>query len=415
MGVSAGIVVTGTEVLTGRVADRNGPWLAEQLRLLGVDVGQIVVVGDRPDDLASALRFLAAHNDLVITSGGLGPTADDLTAEVVAQVQGRPPRLDPGLEQRITAIVARFGGLRDPESTAIAIRKQALVPEGASVLEPTGTAPGLVVPVAPGHTGPPVVVLPGPPSELQRMWPAVVATPVVRAVLAGAPELRQHTLRLWAVPESELAATLRRSDGDLAGLEITTCLRAGELEIVSRYAPEADPAQQRLVAAVRADFPTQLFSEGPSVEELIAAAIWDRAWTLSVVEAVTGGALAARLASARLVGAVVAHTDAVLIDPVGVPIEVVQTRGPADPQIARTMAEGARRIFGADVGIGVAGSVSLADAAADRERPSSVYLCVLTPDGEFTRTQKVTGPLGAVRARVVPVVLHLLREALTGS
>src|SRR5689334_8778378 len=165
MGVRAGIVVTGTEVLTGRVSDRNGPWLAEQLRHLGVDVGQIVVVGDRPDDLRTALEFMAAGNDLVITSGGLGPTADDLTAEVVAQVQGRPPALDEELEQRIAAIVARlsrrFGGPRNPESTAIATRKQAMVPAGATVLEPTGTAPGLVVPVASGRTGPPVVVLPG--------------------------------------------------------------------------------------------------------------------------------------------------------------------------------------------------------------------------------------------------------------
>src|SRR4051794_18713504 len=165
MAVSAGIVVTGTEVLTGRVADRNGPWLAEQLRRLGVDVGQIIVVGDRPDDLRTALQFLAAGNDLVITSGGLGPTADDLTAAVVAEVQGRVPELDRDLEQRIAAIVqrlaARFGGRRDPEATAIGTRKQAMVPAGALVLEPTGTAPGLVVPVAAGCTGPPVIVLPG--------------------------------------------------------------------------------------------------------------------------------------------------------------------------------------------------------------------------------------------------------------
>jgi len=415
MGVSAGIVVTGTEVLTGRVSDLNGPWLAEQLRLLGVDVGQIVVVGDRPDDLGSALRFLAASNDLVITSGGLGPTADDLTAEVVAQVQGRPSRLDPDLEQRIAAIIARFSGRLDPESTAIAVRKQALVPEGACVLEPTGTAPGLVVPVAAGRSGPPVIVLPGPPRELQQMWPAAVASALVQEVLAGAPELRQRTLRLWGVPESELATTLRRSEAELAGLEITTCLRAGELEIVSRYAPAAEPAQQRLLAAVRADFPAQLFSEGQTVDEIVAAAIWDQAWTVAVVEAVTGGSLAARLAQARLIGAVVAHTDAVLVDPVGVPLDLIQGRGPADPQIARAMAEGARRIFGADIGIGVAGSVTLADALADRERPSSVHVCVLTPDGGFTRTVPAVGTVGAVRGRVVPAALHLLRLALADA
>src|SRR3954447_24553584 len=102
----AGIVVTGTEVLTGRVSDRNGPWLAEQLRLLGVDVGHVVVVGDRPDDFRAALAFLAGTGvDLVITSGGLGPTADDLTAQVVGDVQGRPSTVDADLERRIGAVV----------------------------------------------------------------------------------------------------------------------------------------------------------------------------------------------------------------------------------------------------------------------------------------------------------------------
>ena len=112
MTARAGIVVTGTEVLTGRVTDANGPWLAEQLRLIGVDVGLIVVVGDRRDDLAAALRFLARDHDLVITSGGLGPTEDDLTAEVVAEVQGREVRLDTDLEVSISAIIQRLVAAR---------------------------------------------------------------------------------------------------------------------------------------------------------------------------------------------------------------------------------------------------------------------------------------------------------------
>src|ERR687886_1912606 len=106
MSVRAAVVVTGTEVLTGRVADRNGPWLAEQLRLLGVDIGHVVVVGDRPDDLRAALGFLAGTGvALLITSGGLGPTADDLTAQVVGDFQGRPSAVDAALEQRIAGIV----------------------------------------------------------------------------------------------------------------------------------------------------------------------------------------------------------------------------------------------------------------------------------------------------------------------
>src|SRR4051812_49621484 len=177
MGIRAGVVVTGTEVLTGRVADRNGPWLAERLRELGVDVGHVVVVGDRPDDLRQALEFLAGTGvALVITSGGLGPTADDLTAQVVGDAQGRPSAVDPGLEQRIGAVVerlmARRGWRADPEATAAGVRKQAQVPAGAAVLEPVGTAPGLVVPPADGPPAPPAPPLPGPPPGRQGRCPA---------------------------------------------------------------------------------------------------------------------------------------------------------------------------------------------------------------------------------------------------
>src|SRR3954451_14285993 len=147
MSSRAGFGVTGTGVLTGRVSDRNGPWLAEQLRLLGVDVGHVVVVGDPPDDLRGALFFLAGTGvELVITSGGLGPTADDLTAQVVGDFQGRPSAVDPALEERIGAVVERLrtrrAGRPDPGATAAGVRKQALVPAGAAVLEPVGTAPG---------------------------------------------------------------------------------------------------------------------------------------------------------------------------------------------------------------------------------------------------------------------------------
>jgi nicotinamide-nucleotide amidase len=191
----AGIVVTGTEVLTGRVSDRNGPWLAEQLRLAGVDIAQTVVVGDRRADLLQALDFLASSGvDLIITSGGLGPTADDLTAEVVAEFQGRPLELDAVLEQRIGDIVARLlaarGWRTDPAATAAGTRKQAMVPMGAEILEPVGTAPGFVVPVADGRSGPPIVVLPGPPGELRPMWPRALETEAVHAAISAREEVR---------------------------------------------------------------------------------------------------------------------------------------------------------------------------------------------------------------------------------
>ncbi|QNG36923.1 competence/damage-inducible protein A [Geodermatophilaceae bacterium NBWT11] len=423
MAVRAGIVVTGTEVLTGRVTDRNGPWLAEALRARGVDVGQVVVVGDRPEDLRSALAFLSAGNDLVITSGGLGPTADDLTAEVVGDVQGRPSAVDEELATRIGAIVERLMSRRgwkvDPEATLAGTRKQARVPAGALVLDPVGTAPGLVVPPAQGD-GPPVVVLPGPPPELQGMWPAALAAAPVQAVLARATELRQDTLRLWGTPESELAATLRRVDDQLAGLEITTCLRDGELEIVTRYAPDAADAYGRLTDAVRGDFGPTLFSEGDDVDTLVAAGLVDRGWTVATAESCTGGLLAARLtdragASASVLGGVVAYANSAKEQLLDVPVATLEAHGAVSAEVARALAEGACARFGSDVGIGVTGIAGPGGGTADKP-VGTVHLVAVGPDGaSASRSLVVPGDRSAFRKRTVTVGLHVLRELLLGG
>ena len=183
--VRAGVVVTGTEVLSGIISDRNGPWLSERLRELGVELAHIVIAGDRPEDLRSALEFMRGC-DLIVTSGGLGPTADDLTAAVVAEFAGLELELDEALEERIWTILSRLRARwrnLDEDAIRAANRKQALVPTGATVLEPVGTAPGLVVGV---DAGPTVVVLPGPPGELQPMWRDALETELLREVLSGA-------------------------------------------------------------------------------------------------------------------------------------------------------------------------------------------------------------------------------------
>ncbi len=193
MSARAGILVTGTEVLTGRVVDRNGPWLADRLLELGVDLAHNVIVGDRPSDVEAALGWLASHGvDLIVTSGGLGPTEDDLTAEVVGGFQGREMVLDEAVEEKIAEILrplaARWPDL-DMDAVREANRKQAVVPRGATVLDPVGTAPGLVVPPSAGSR-PTIVVLPGPPRELQPMWGAAVATEAFRAAISSAVPLR---------------------------------------------------------------------------------------------------------------------------------------------------------------------------------------------------------------------------------
>lgn len=425
MSTRAGIVVTGTEVLTGRVADRNGPWLAERLRVLGVDVAHTVIVGDRRADLHAALGFLAGTGvDLIVTSGGLGPTADDLTAEVVAQFQGRPLALDAALEAQIAAIIERLVAGRgvqwDPAATAAGTRKQALVPDGSTALTPVGTAPGLVVPVASGRSGPPVLVLPGPPRELQGMWPAAVADPVMRATLAGSRELRQATMRLWGTPESELAATLRSLASLVEPLEITTCLRDGELEIVTRYGPDAQPAYEQFVAAIAAAYPGTLFSaDGRTIDDMVAETLLARGLTIATAESCTAGLLAGRLAdrpgsSAYLLGGLVTYANEAKSQLADVPAELISRLGAVSAEVALAMADGARARLGTDVGVGITGIAGPGGGSA--EKPVGlVHLCASTDDASRERRVIIPGTRADVRRRTTEIALHLVRDLLSAG
>jgi nicotinamide-nucleotide amidase len=423
MAARAGIVVTGTEVLTGRISDRNGPWLAERLREIGVDVAHVVVVGDRPDDLRAALTFLAGSGvAVIITSGGLGPTADDLTAEVVASFQDRPMRLDPELEEHIGAIVNRLmagrGWRTDPDATAAAVRKQAMVPDGAAVLAPVGTAPGLVVPPAEGGDRPPVIVLPGPPRELQGMWPAAIADPTVIAALVDREELREQTMRLWNVPESELAATLRELGDRLAGLEITTCLRDGELEIVSRYRPHAQAAYADFAAAMRAAYPDTLFSpDGHTIDDLVAEALLEQGLTIATAESCTGGLLAGRLtdragSSTYVLGGLVVYSNVAKRDLAGVPADLLARVGAVSAEVAEALAAGARERLGADIGVGITG-IAGPGGATETKPVGLVHLCASRDGRAVSREVHLPGGRADVRRRAVVVALQMLRELLT--
>jgi nicotinamide-nucleotide amidase len=423
VGSRAGIIVTGTEVLTGRVTDRNGPWLAEQLREFGVDIASVTIVGDRPADLRAALDFLVGTDvDLIITSGGLGPTADDLTAEIVAGVQGRPSALDPVLEQKIAAIVSRLMASRgwrlDPEATAAATRKQAFVPDGATVLAPVGTAPGLVVPPATGRSGPPVVVLPGPPRELQGMWPVVLDDPTILAALDGRGELRQRTLRLWGTPESELAATMREHESSLAGLEITTCLSGGELEIVTRYGPSAQHAYDRFAAVIEDNFADSLFSaDGRTIDEIVADGLLEKGLTISTAESCTAGLLAARLterpgSSDYVLGGFVVYSNAAKHDLVGVATELIESVGAVSAEVASALADGARKQLGADIGVGITGIAGPGGGSADKP-VGLVHLCVSGDGAKIARRVVLPGSRSDVRERAVVIALHMIRELLT--
>jgi nicotinamide-nucleotide amidase len=428
MSARAGIVVTGTEVLTGRVSDRNGPWLAERLRELGVDLAFTAIVGDRAEDMEAALRFMAEQGlDLVLTSGGLGPTADDLTAEVVGRFQGREMVLDAALEKQIEEILRplakRFPNL-DQEAIRASNRKQAVVPEGATVLSPVGTAPGLVVPPADGRAGPTVVVLPGPPRELQPMWRAAAQAEALREALRSATTYRQTTLRLFGIPESEIALTLREAEGqgiDLGQLEITTCLKRGEVEVVTRYEPQAQATYDAFERVVRERHAETLFSDdGRTVDEQVADMLRASGQTVAVAESCTAGLVAARLtelpgSSDYFKGAVVAYSNEVKIELAAVPAELIERHGAVSQEVAEALADGACSELDADVGVGLTGVAG--PGGGTEEKPVGlVWISVATPDGgRLTRSVNLPGGRADVRDRATTVALHLLRRALLGA
>jgi nicotinamide-nucleotide amidase len=420
----AAIVVTGSELLTGTISDANGPWLARRLSDLGFEVAHLFVVGDRPADLTAALEYVSGCA-LIVTSGGLGPTADDLTAELVARFAGAEMVLDEPMRARIAERVtlwARRNKLGEEAFAALDVgtRKQAMVPVGAVVLPPVGTAPGLLV-RRPG--GPLVVVLPGPPRELQGMWPSVLDAAPVKELLAGVPAAAARSLRFVGLPEPRIAETLRElgADHDLDAVEVTTCLRRAELEVDLRPRPGAEQVAESLAEAIVARHARELVSaDGTSTDALLARALLDRGWWVATAESCTGGMLASRLvdragSSAYVAGGTVAYSNAAKVSQLDVPAELIEAHGAVSPQVARAMADGARARFGADVAVGITG-VAGPDGGTEAKPVGYVCFCLTTGDGlVVARDPVLPGGRTDIRERATDVAVHLLLRAARGA
>lgn len=419
MSARAGIVVTGTEVLTGRVQDANGPWIADRLLELGVELAHITICGDRPADIEAQLRFLADQGvDLIVTSGGLGPTADDMTVEVVARFCGRELVLDTEVEEKIANILKKLMAHFDRENfdaVRAANRKQAMIPAGAQVLDPVGTAPGVVVPGKPT-----VIVLPGPPRELQPMWRRAIETPAARQAIAGRTTYVQKMIRMFGLPESGLAETLRDAERTVPGfesLEITTCLRRGEIEMVTRYEPDAAGAYAELTRLLRDRHAQQIFSEdGSRVDDLVAQLLAGR-W-IATAESCTAGLLAARLtdragSSDYVAGGVVSYSNEAKANLLGVDPALIEQHGAVSEPVAEAMAAGALQRFGADTAVAITGIAG--PGGGTPEKPvGTVCFTVMLADGRTdTRTLRLPGNRSDVRERSTTVAMHLLRRILT--
>jgi nicotinamide-nucleotide amidase len=411
------LVITGSELVRGDRHDLNGPFLAAELLRRGIEPARIVIVGDREDELAAALAE-GLQADLCVVSGGLGPTHDDRTVELVARAAGIGLRLDEELHREIGGISRAFARRMNRPYVDFepGVRKQATIPEGALSLGLAGTAPGLVL-----ETGEcVVVVLPGPPGELQRLWRDAVESEPVRRVLAQAqpPELR--VLRFFGASESAVAKALADAGGDGNGVEATICARDFEIHVDLYVAPGAEARADELSAELVAPLERYLFSRDERrVEELVLGACLEQGLTLATAESCTGGMVAQRLTSVPgssrvFLGGVVAYADEVKAAELGVAQEVLERHGAVSAETAAAMAAGARERLGADVAVSVTG-IAGPDGGSEEKPVGLVYLHAESPSGSRSVDFVFPGDREGIRRRAAVTALHLVRRLLTQS
>jgi nicotinamide-nucleotide amidase len=410
----AAIVVTGSELVRGDRTDRNGPFLAAEAVRLGLDPARITIVGDRVEDLERAFQE-GFQADLCLVSGGLGPTHDDRTIELVGRVAGRPLVLDEELEREIgsisRAIAERLG--RSYAEFTTGVRKQATLPEGAISLGLAGTAPGVVL-----DTGScVVVVLPGPPRELRRLWPRALEAEPVRRVLARAPEREHHVLRFFGTPESAVAEALAAAGGEGDGVDVTICAREFEIHVDLFVEPSAGERGTRVAASMRDALAPYLFGEDErSVSEIVLGLCRARGLTLATAESCTGGMVASRLtsvpgASDVFVGSLVAYSNGVKEASLSVPAELIATHGAVSEEVAAAMAAGAREHLGAHVAVAVTG-VAGPGGGTPAKPVGLVFAHAIGPDGAKTVRTELPGDREMIRGRATAAALHLVRRLL---
>jgi nicotinamide-nucleotide amidase len=289
-------------------------------------------------------------------------------------------------------------------------RKQAFVPAGAVVLEPVGTAPGFLL-----GSSPLVAVLPGPPRELQAMWADAVSHEPLAGLLAAGGELEQRILRFFGLPEPVIAATLRELDADALPLEITTCLRRGELEVATVFTPSGADVYASLEASLRERHGDLLFSsDGSTIDQVVAELL--SGLTIATAESCTGGLMAGRLtdlagSSAYVMGGLVVYSNEAKTTLAGVPAALIEAHGAVSPEVASALAAGARERVGVDVGIGITG-IAGPGGGTPSKPVGTVCLCVTAPWGAVERTVRLPGGRADVRDRTTTVAMHMLRELL---
>jgi nicotinamide-nucleotide amidase len=414
-GSRAEIVAVGSELLTPHRTDTNSLIITACLNDIGIEVGAKHVVGDRRADLLAVLAESLDAGNLVVVTGGLGPTDDDITRTVAAEAVGAPLVEDAALLERIRGRFASRG-LVMPEIN----RRQALVPLGATILpNERGTAPGLVL----EHQGCAIVLLPGPPREMRPMFEGFVASHLAPA--AGRARIRRRVLCAAGRTESQIDEVAQpvyaRWLADVPPIATSILSVSGQIELhLSVRADtdeEGDTRLARAVAQLRAVLGSDVFSDdGRSLEQVVGERLLQRGWRVAVAESCTGGLVSSRLtdvpgSSAYMERGAVCYSNQAKIDLAGVPETVIETHGAVSEAVAIAMAAGIRLRAGVDVGLGTTG-IAGPGGGTEAKPVGTVVVAVAVPDGDDIRTYRFFGDRRQIKFQTSQAALDLLRRRL---
>lgn len=415
-GTCAHIIAVGSELLTPSRVDTNSLHVTARLNAIGIGVSAKLVVGDNRDHIANAMRESLASADIVIVTGGLGPTDDDLTREAAAAVFGLAMDEDRAI---LESIRQRFAarGLQMPEIN----RRQAMVPQGAEVLpNPRGTAPGLWIEDGLRR----LLLLPGPPPEMEPMLDGWIAQH--GATLGGGNLLVRRVLKVANVSEShveEMAQPVyaRWREAGLP-LSVTILAAPGQIELhLTVTAPSLEgadavlePAARDLVEALHGHVFT---TRGETLEQVVGRLLLESHATIAAAESCTGGLLTSRLtdvpgSSAYVVGSVVAYSNAVKIDTLGVPAELIEEHGAVSDPVAVAMADGVRTRYNTTLGVGITG-IAGPSGGSSAKPAGTVAIAVSSPAGAGVRTQLFRGNRQQVKFWATQAALEQIRRLLT--
>ena len=413
-GGDAEILCVGTELLLGNILNGNARWLAEQLATLGVPHHRQMVVGDNRERLIQAVHDAAGRCRLLITTGGLGPTPDDLTTEAIAAAFDTPLEEHPEAWKDIQEKLAQRG--RTPTAS---VRRQALIPRGASLLpNPTGTAPGVIWTPRPGFT---LMTFPGVPSEMQAMW-GQTAVPWLQQAGLSEGVFASRMLRFWGVAESALAEQV---DDLLALTNPTVAPYAGAGEVKLRLTARAqdEAAALALLAPVEAELRARTGTlcygtDDDSLASVVLAELRRRGETLAVAESCTGGGLGAALAAVPgasdvFLGGVIAYANRIKQGLLEVPAELLERHGAVSDPVASAMAEGARRTTGSDWAVAVTG-IAGPGGGSDSKPVGLVHIALSGPDGTHSEPIRFGSSRGRtwIQTLTVGEALNRLRRRL---